>query len=187
MVKGELACGDPSVAYETYLSGQVHSALREGGVGGLSELYDTRGPLGADFQAWSMTGFIASLHAFTGIEVDAIANRVRVCPVIPDRWPSLQCRRQIAGSRFDLSYRKGNEGEQTVEIHWVDPRPSGAALSLGVRVPRQATTVESRLNDRPVETQRRETLAPDMDELWSEVPPEAASHGDMSFTVRAEQ
>jgi glycogen debranching enzyme len=64
LVKGELLHGDREHAYDLYIRGLVREALHQGGVGGLSELYDLRGPLGADFQAWSMTGFIACLHAF---------------------------------------------------------------------------------------------------------------------------
>lgn len=184
MVKVELACGDPSIAYDTYVAGQVHSALREGGVGGLSELYDTRGPLGADFQAWSMTGFVACLHAFTGIEVDAIAKRVRACPVVPDRWSGLECRRQIGGSRFDLSYRKENGGEQTLEVRWVDPRPTDTALSLGVRVP-QANAVETRLNNQPVAARRCSTAVPGTDEVWVDVPPDGSATQEVKLTVAA--
>jgi glycogen debranching enzyme len=135
LLQGELTCGDTEIGYRRYVAGEVHSTLTEMGVGGLSELYDIRGPLGADFQAWSMTGFLASLHAFAGIEVDALARTIQIRPSIPASWPHLTCRRRVAYTVFDLRYTCGERGEQAVEVVVQGEAPNGYSLDIGVRVP----------------------------------------------------
>jgi glycogen debranching enzyme len=170
LVEGELECGDAATAFELYLRGQVHSALHEMGVGGLSELYDVRGPLGADFQAWSMAGFIASLHAFSGIEVDAAAKHVRVRPDPPPRWPEYSCRRQVGEARFDLSFARDRSGSQTVRVAPADPLPTGATLSLGARIPHGATNAEVQVNGRTISARRTPTCNPGLDEIWADIP-----------------
>lgn len=169
MVEGELECGNPQAAYDLYLRGQVESALHRTGVGGLSELYDTNGPLGADFQAWSMAGFIASLHAFSGMQVDAIARRIRVRPDVPRDWTRYTCRRQVGETRVDLLFQRGRPGKQTVRITPVDPIPDGYTLSIGARVDRP-TQANVRVNGAAVEHRRTHTCNPDVDEVWTEVP-----------------
>ncbi|HEX6507369.1 MAG TPA: amylo-alpha-1,6-glucosidase, partial [Chloroflexota bacterium] len=71
-VEAELRFGDVQHAYQDYVVGQVDEAVHDAAIGGLSELYDLHGQLGADFQAWSMAAFLESLHLFAGIRVDAV-------------------------------------------------------------------------------------------------------------------
>ncbi len=172
-IQAELTCGSTDTAYEAYLSGQVHEALHEGGVGGLSELYDMRGPLGADFQAWSMASFIAGLHAFAGITVDAIDRYIHVRPAIPEKWPHLQARQQVGSTRYDLRYSKDHL-RQTIEIDAVDPVPAGYTLRVGVRVPagRSVASVEVGGETIPRECWQREPgCAPGAEyDLWVQSP-----------------
>lgn len=172
-VQAELICGSTDTAYKTYVHGQVHETLHEGGVGGLSELYDMRGPLGADFQAWSMASFIASLHAFAGISVDAIDRYLHVRPSIPADWPCLQSRQQVGDTRYDLRYRIDRE-VQTVEIDALDKVPSGYTLRIGVRVPAGRTMASVEINGEAVPTacwQGTPECAAGVDhDLWVESP-----------------
>lgn len=132
-VRGELCYGDPEKAYERYVEGQVQSALHAGGVGGLSELYDMHGPLGADFQAWSMSSFIESLHAFGGIDVDAVSRKVSVRPLPPKSWESFRARRKVGETQFDVEYRREGSA-QVVGVRAIDPIPDGYSLRVGVRL-----------------------------------------------------
>ncbi len=170
MVEGELECGSPDTAYKLYLAGEVNSALHQLAVGGLSELYDVKGPLGADFQAWSMAGFVASLHAFSGASVDAIERRVRVRPDPPHSWPRYSCRRQVGQTRFDVVFQRDESGPQHLRVAPVDSVPDGYTLSVGARVPHEAKRVDIQVNGRPVDSQRRPACDPSVDEVWSDVP-----------------
>jgi hypothetical protein len=181
MVEGELACGDPETAYSLYLQGQVHSALHEGGVGGLSELYDVRGPLGADFQAWSMAGFVASLHAFGGVEVDALHQRVRVRPNPPKAWAAYCCRRQVGQTRFDVATELEASGARTVRINPLDRIPDGYTLSIAVPVPHGAGQIEAQVNGKTVPATRATTCNPQIDDAEVEVP----FTGEVCAAIRA--
>lgn len=163
-VAAELQYGDATHAFERYLLGQIHEALHEGGIGGLSELYDLHGALGADFQAWSMTGFVESLHAFAGITVDAVDRRVTVRPSVPDRWPYLACRRQVGDTRFDLRYEQEKADLQQVEVTPVDRVPAGYRLRIGVRLPAGRRSARVTLNGHPAAAQEVEGSA------WVECP-----------------
>jgi len=149
-VQGELTCGDPEDAYRLYVRGLVTEALGEMGIGGLSELYDIRGPLGADFQAWSMAGFVESLHLFAGVEVDAPANSVRISPALPSSWPYLRCRRQVAGTCFDLRYERPTPTRHRLEVRLRQSPPPGYQLSLGIRTPPGRRIRSATINRRPL-------------------------------------
>jgi glycogen debranching enzyme len=169
MVEGELECGNAEAAYQLYLHGQVESALHRTGVGGLSELYDVNGPLGADFQAWSMAGFIASLHAFAGIEVDAIERVIRVRPHPPAGWPSYSCRRQVGSLPFELHFHRERSGTQSIRVVPVDAVPDGYTLTIGARVPHGASA-SMQVNGSGAASKRVSTCAPELDEVWTDVP-----------------
>lgn len=132
-VEGELQYGSTQNAYRLYVHGQVEETLYEAGIGGLSELHDLRGQVGADFQAWSMAGFLHSLHLFAGIDVDAIAKTVNVQPSLPAEWPFLRCRRRAGDTRFDLHYEESPTARK-VKITLLDSLPDGYTLNVGMRV-----------------------------------------------------
>lgn len=159
LVRAELQCGDAEHAYRGYVSGLVHAALHEGGMGGLSELYDLRGPLGADFQAWSMTGFLVAMHAFAGVRVDAIDRCVQVRPSVPRAWPHVRCRRRVGGSYFDVSFTPNLDGAQEVRVSPVDRAPAAHCLRLGVPVPVGKRVAEVRLDGAPVPPERWEVVS----------------------------
>jgi hypothetical protein len=138
-------------------------------VGGLSELYDVKGPLGADFQAWSMASFVASLHAFSGVEVDAMERRIRVRPDPPGDWPRYSCRRQVGTTRFDLELHRDRSGVQTIRV------------LIGARVPHDARVPTVQAQGRSVEPRRLSTCNPHLDEIWVDVP----WSGEVSVTVGA--
>jgi hypothetical protein len=132
-VRGELLHGDPASALCAYVGGQVHAALHESGAGALGELYDAHGPLGADVQAWSMAGFIASLHAFGGVEVDAIARRIRMRPRLPGGWTELSVAGRVGDARFDVRYVRDG-ATQRMEMMPRRSQFGSYALRLGVEV-----------------------------------------------------
>ena len=136
-VQGELACGGVEEAYRLYLKPQVHEALYEQGIGGLSELRDMHGQLGADFQAWSMAAFIQAVHTFAGIEIDVPGRCLTVSPSIPHQWPYLKVRRRIGSTRFDL-HCESTADKLSVRLHLLDPAPAGYRLRLGIRIPQGA-------------------------------------------------
>jgi hypothetical protein len=131
-VAGELCYGDAATAYRTYLQGQVHATLNETGVGGLAELHDAHGSLGADFQAWSMAGFVTSLHEFIGVEVDAPARRLRALPSTPDEWTEIGACCRVADTRFEVRCKAVGASRQ-IEIIPDDRGLDGYSLELGVR------------------------------------------------------
>lgn len=172
-VQAELMCGSTDTAYNTYLHGQVHETLHQGGVGGLSELYDMRGPLGADFQAWSMAGFIAGLHAFAGISVDAIDRYIHIRPAIPQKWPYLHSRQQVGNIRYDVKYRRENL-RHTIEIDALDPVPQHYTLRIGARIPHGRNVAAIDINGESIPRehwQREPGCAPGVDDdLWVQSP-----------------
>jgi glycogen debranching enzyme len=157
-VQAELSCGDTETAYERYLRGQVYSALHEGGVGGLGELYDARGPLGADFQAWSMAGFIVGCHAFAGVHIDALTRRIVVRPSIPSNWPSLRCRRQVNNQPLDLLYRNPSRDYHHIQLLSTAQPASDYTVRCGIRVPEGQRVRMVRLGGEIVDQQRWELL-----------------------------
>ncbi|SRR5579884_1089770 len=146
LLLGELAVGDTQTGYDHYVRGQMRSSLHHSGVGGLDELQDLRGPLGADFQGWSMAGFLACLHDFAGVQVDALEHRIIVRPSIPRSWPHLLVRRRVKNCRFDVEYRPSSE-DQRILVQAVDEVPAGFQLEIGIRVPEGAMVESIWLND----------------------------------------
>ena len=120
MVALELRHGDADGAYRHYVQGLVRSALEKSGVGGLDELEDLHGPLGADFQAWSMAGFIVALRRFAGVTVDALNDYIRVCPQLPSSWPGLRSRHRIGRDFFDVDVRRLPSGGRSISIRHDD-------------------------------------------------------------------
>ncbi|PZR99757.1 MAG: hypothetical protein DLM70_14900 [Chloroflexi bacterium] len=135
-LQGELTCGDPEQGYRRYVQGQVIEAIGEVGIGGLRELHDMRGQVGADFQAWSMAGFLQSLHLLAGIQVDALARTVRICPALPSALPYLRCRRRVGNTRFDLRYEQPSPTSHELQVRLLDPVSEDHTLYVGFRVPR---------------------------------------------------
>ena len=103
-VAGELRHARPDMAFDHYLARQIHDAGTFAGLGGISEVFDHRGPAGPDFQTWSMTGLLESLHRFTGVTVDAPAKTIQIRPQKPRRWPFIRARYSMGGRGFLVEY-----------------------------------------------------------------------------------
>jgi hypothetical protein len=174
MLLGELQYGDTDHGYREYVAGQVRAALHKAGVGGLDELNDVHGPLGADFQAWSMSSFIAGLHHFAGVAVDAQARTVSVRPSVPSSWPELVSRQRVGSTRFDVHAANTSHHTQSVVIEPLDTVPAGYTLGVGVRLPSECATARMTVNGAPVaadEVDMRHTaggLTPS--EAWVTIP-----------------
>jgi glycogen debranching enzyme len=126
-VAGELKHGRPDVAFDRYLARQVHDATAIAGLGGVSELFDHRGPAGPDFQAWSMSGLLEALHRFVGVDIDVPARRISFRPQKPQRWPLIQARKWFGSLAFDVEYTTGSA------IHYMPPvNVSGAPVTRTV-------------------------------------------------------
>jgi glycogen debranching enzyme len=149
-LQGELICGSTERGYRQYVRGQVTEALREVGIGGLSELHDMNGQLGADFQAWSMAGFLQSLHLFAGVRVDALAKTVQICPSIPLDWPHLRCRRRVRNIWFDLRYEQPNLTSHRLEVRFLGVPPTDFTCRLGFRVPTGSRVETATCNGEPL-------------------------------------
>jgi hypothetical protein len=130
-VQAELKYGEPGVAFRRYLRAQVNAALDRGGVGGISELYDLSGTRGPEFQAWSMAGFLESLHAFAGVRIDVPERRIVVDPQLPEEWPLLSVRKWYGSVPFDIRYRREPDGiALTIEFPWGEAPDAQIDLSL---------------------------------------------------------
>jgi glycogen debranching enzyme len=147
-VTAELEAGDIDAAYELYVADQVHAAVYETAVGGLSELTDAHGQVGADFQAWSMAGLIESLHAFSGVEANERERRLRIAPLLPTTWPFLECRRRIAECWFDLRYVRSADAQE-LTITFIDGIPNGS-FEVGLPISYSDTALASSINDKHV-------------------------------------
>lgn len=134
MVALELRYGDSDQAYRHYVQGLVRSALGKGGVGGLSELEDLHGPLGADFQAWSMAGFVTAVRGFAGVTVDALGSRIAVCPETPSEWPESRSRHRIGDNLFDVEARTEEDGRRTVSLRHLGERDHRYSQEIGLRL-----------------------------------------------------
>lgn len=166
MVEGELKYGDVQHAYRLYLSNQVDEALHEMGIGGLSELHAMQGQVGADYQAWSLAGFIQSMHLFAGVQVDALERTVHICPSIPLEWPRLRCRARVANTRFDLLYANVAAGSYHLEIRPLEDPPPGFTLRVGVRAPAGAQIKMSRCNRKVLSAERWESRGNSLFPAW---------------------
>ncbi|HLJ68498.1 MAG TPA: amylo-alpha-1,6-glucosidase [Chloroflexota bacterium] len=172
MVAGELAHGDAEHAYRLYLRGQVDAAQARAGVGGLGELYDLHGPLGADFQAWSMASLISGLHRFAGVAIDAIQRKVTVRPSPPADWQELTTRNLAGKTRFDVRCRRDGEHRQEVIVEPVDRVPSGYSLRVGVRLPKSGA-VHASINGQEIPAESIQVSGGDTGsprEAWIETP-----------------
>ncbi|GAC1521109.1 MAG: hypothetical protein NVS2B16_28540 [Chloroflexota bacterium] len=149
-VAAELECGDPEAAYGRYVRGQVAEVLHEAGIGGLSELYDLHGELGADYQAWSMAGFVESLHRFAGVQVDALQRTIRICPALPSDWPHLRCRRRVGNIRFDVHYERPSRTSHEFQLRLQDPVPHDYTLHIGFRIPTNSRVRSATYNGIPM-------------------------------------
>lgn len=185
-VAGELTYGSTEQAFRLYVEGQVREAIGEVGIGGLSELHDRHGQVGADFQAWSMAGFLRGLHLFAGIKVDAPAKTVRIRPSIPTVWPYLRCRRRVGDTRFDVHYEERSGGTRRLEVHLLDQVPDGYTLELGLRVPDGARVASTGVNGGPMKPQAwdyRPSGLPDVEgEIWTSRPLD----GNLTLEVKLE-
>ena len=152
-VAGELKWGSAQRAFAGYVRGQVDEALHDAGIGGLSELYDEHGQLGADFQAWSMAALIESLHRFAGVEVDGGGRHLRVSPTIPAEWPYLRTRLRLGPDWFELRYEEPGASERRIAIAALG-KPSGpCTVTVGIDVGPRGTVVRSSCNGRPIPQQ----------------------------------
>jgi glycogen debranching enzyme len=149
-VAGELLQGDMEHAYRLYTHSQVDGALHDGGIGGLSELYDEHGQLGADFQAWSMAALIESLHRFAGVSVDAHARTILVAPWNPAEWPFLQLRRRVGDLRFDFRYEQTCPAAHRLELHVREGAIDGFQVAFGIRLESGRQVQSASLNGRAV-------------------------------------
>lgn len=146
-VQAELKYGQPNLAARTYVGKLVGAALHRGGIGGISELFDLDGTRGPDFQAWSMSGLLESLHAFAGVQIDVPQQRISVAPQLPAGWPELTVRKWYADIPFDLHYRTA-ENVQTVTFSFPYGRIPAADFELSLVLPARHVA-EHLLCDRP--------------------------------------
>ena len=129
----ELQYGDVDEAYRQYIEIQVRAALHKSGVAGLDELEDLHGPLGADFQAWSMAGFITGLKRFAGVCVDALEDSISACPQLPSAWPELKSRHRIGDRTFMVEARRLPANGMAVTISHDQGQPP-ANQKVGMRL-----------------------------------------------------
>ena len=149
-VAGELKWGSAHQAFTGYVRGQVDEALHEAGIGGLSELHDEHGQLGADFQAWSMAALIESLHRFAGIDVDAGGRSVCIAPSIPPEWPYLRTRFRVGQDWFELRYSEPSVSERRLVLATLGSPSEPCTVSVGIDVGSRGTVRESSCNGRPI-------------------------------------
>jgi glycogen debranching enzyme len=115
-VAGELRHGRPDMAFDHYLARQIHDTGSFAGLGGISEVFDHRGPAGPDFQTWSMSGLLESLHMFAGVTVDPLERIVHLRPQKPRRWPSICARHSIGANSFVMRYESSRTERQITVI-----------------------------------------------------------------------
>lgn len=123
-VAGELRYGRPDMAFDHYLARQIHDAVNTAGLGGISEVFDHRGPAGPDFQAWSMTSLLESIHRFVGVNVDVSSGSIRISPKKPRHWPYIRARKWYSARSFDVDYAVSrNRQELVVDFGSAGPLP----------------------------------------------------------------
>ncbi len=122
-VVGELRHGRPDMAFDHYLARQIHDAGTFGGLGGISEVFDHRGPAGPDFQTWSMTGLLESLRGFAGVTIDASSSTIRVRPQKPRRWPYIRARCAIGSDTFVMHYESSRTERRLSIVFDDEPAP----------------------------------------------------------------
>ncbi len=135
-VAGELRHGRPDMAFDHYLARQIHDAGATAGLGGVSEVFDHRGPAGPDFQTWSMTGLVEALHRFAGIRVDVPNSRISLAPQKPRRWGHIRVRKWYGGRPFDFLYRSSSR-EVQMDLAFPNGAPKGLTLDFTLRLKRR--------------------------------------------------
>lgn len=137
-VEAELKYGEPDSAFRRYLCRQVDAALDQGGVGGISELFDLNGTRGPEFQAWSMSGFLQALHAFAGVHIDVPGRTIRVEPQLPGDWPQLSVRKWYGSTPLDVNVKRdGQDLMLQVDFPWGDV--PDASLDVALVLPARHT------------------------------------------------
>ncbi|HEX6508010.1 MAG TPA: amylo-alpha-1,6-glucosidase, partial [Chloroflexota bacterium] len=139
-VWAELKYGDPNVALRKYLQGQIDAVLDRAGIGGISELFDLSGTRGPEFQAWSMSGFLEALHAFTGVRIDVPEHRISIAPQLPARWPHLKVRKWYGSVPFDLTCR-GDDEERSLQVEFPWGEPVDASIEVQLVLPKGRTAL----------------------------------------------
>lgn len=146
-VQGELKYGEPDIAYRKYLRGQVDAALDRGGIGGIGEIFDLSGTRGPDYQAWSMSGFLESLHAFAGVRIDVPQQVIVIEPQIPNAWPKLAVRKWYGSVPFDLRYAHDDSTRSlSIDFPWGDAPACELEIRLPLPAHRTVGFVDVRLN-----------------------------------------
>lgn len=126
--QGELKAHDADRAYE-WIRPLVNATLENGGIGGISELFEPAGPLGPDYQTWSMTALLSSLQAFAGVSVDVPNKRIVVRPHIPASWPGLHIKQRFGDVPFTVEFARTEYGG-IVCISFPNGRPDGLQVEL---------------------------------------------------------
>jgi hypothetical protein len=129
---------------------QVESVLERAGIGGISELHDLDGSRGPEYQAWSMSGFLESLHAFAGVRIDVPDRLIMVEPHLPQRWPDLRIRKWYGTTPLDLHISH----DARLRVVRLDFPEGGVAdanveIVLGIPPRRKLDTIDIRIDGIP--------------------------------------
>jgi glycogen debranching enzyme len=181
-VAGELKAGNANDAWRHYLSPQVNAALKTAGIGGISELHHLDGPLGPDFQTWSMAALVQSLTSFAGIVVNVPEKLVSVRPQLPDAWPHLTLRGWYGECPFDLRVERHSVGT-SVEILFPHAVPPAVTLEIGILLPAGAAppTVGVDLDGVAESVSVRREVLPDECREWVIIAVPAHAHFRVSL------
>jgi glycogen debranching enzyme len=149
-VRAELKYGEADTAFQTYVRPQVESVLERAGIGGISELHDLDGSRGPEYQAWSMSGFLESLHAFAGVRIDVPDRLIMVEPHLPQRWPDLRIRKWYGTTPLDLHISH----DARLRVVRLDFPEGGVAdanveIVLGIPPRRKLDTIDIRIDGIP--------------------------------------
>ena len=140
-VWAELKYGNPDGAFGTYVRAQVNAVLDHAGIGGISELHDLSGTRGPEYQAWSMSGFLEALHAFTGVRIDVPERRISIAPQLPAHWPRLKVRKWYGSVPFDLSYA-GDDRQRCLNITFPWQNAPDCTLDIQLILPVRRTVCD---------------------------------------------
>lgn len=140
-VEGQLLHGNPDTAFDQFIARQIYDATTAAGLGGVSEVFDHRGPAGPAFQTWSMSGLLESLHRFLGVTTDVPNRMITICPQKPRRWPYIKARKWFAGQPFQVQY-SGSRTDQRLSVAFEEGVPEDVQLRVELpllheRVPRR--------------------------------------------------
>jgi glycogen debranching enzyme len=145
-VAGHLRHGHPDMAYDHFLARQIYDATCTAGLGGVSEVFDHRGPAGPNFQTWSMSGLLESLHRFLGVTVDVPNRIIAVRPLKPRRWPHLKARKWYGGTWLDVEYVT-QRNQQELSLEFAELPVDSPEIQVELPLPRgralRRVTVES--------------------------------------------